>query len=45
MAALVADCESAIVVAAATVLPLSATTRKICSCRKVSRKAPKVGSN
>ena len=38
MAALVADWDSEIAAAAAAVLPLSATTRKICSCRRVSRK-------
>ncbi len=39
MAALVADCESEMAAAAPAVLPLSATTRKICSCRSVSRRA------
>ena len=34
-AALVADCDSAICSAAALVLPVSATARKICNCRKV----------
>jgi hypothetical protein len=39
-AALVADCDRDIVAAAAAVLPVSATTRKICSCRRVSRGVP-----
>jgi hypothetical protein len=40
MAALAADCDREIVPAAAAVLPVSATTRKICSCRKVSLRVP-----
>ena len=36
-AALAADCDRCTVAAAAVVLPLNATARKICSWRKVTR--------